>query len=392
MSKINIKFNNKNYSIDPASLADATSKFEAHLISMIGGSEVLEGDGQEFHKLAPTALMFRSTAPLDELQEVQINGVTIDPSNYTTKEGSTIITLPIEYLKTFGADNYEISVVSDSKSVSGGFSVVEPELNEYGFYYNQPYVGYVSYYDQIWVFFLREDGTMDVMILTEDYSETCSYEMDGNNITVNGATGTFTGSVGATEIYCNEVATNFVLGDEFIVADEDYIYIYREDLDGYEARVIDKTKASYSLVKSNINGKPLVSLSHFMFEMNPNITVLPQFPADWMMSTKIAMGEGMFYGCSNLREAIIPNTFTQLPFMLFKNCRNLEKVVIPKTIIGVGNEVFADCTSLTTIIYEGTIEQYNSTFYYNTDKTDEMSIFYNVPATEVICSDGTVAL
>jgi hypothetical protein len=39
MAKINISFNEKNYSIDPASLADATARLEAHLASMMGGSE-----------------------------------------------------------------------------------------------------------------------------------------------------------------------------------------------------------------------------------------------------------------------------------------------------------------------------------------------------------------
>lgn len=40
MANLNIKFNNKNYSIDPASLADATARLEAHLTSMVGGGDV----------------------------------------------------------------------------------------------------------------------------------------------------------------------------------------------------------------------------------------------------------------------------------------------------------------------------------------------------------------
>ena len=43
--------------------------------------EVLEGTGAEYYTLAPTALSFRSTAPLNEFQEVKVNGETVDPSN-----------------------------------------------------------------------------------------------------------------------------------------------------------------------------------------------------------------------------------------------------------------------------------------------------------------------
>lgn len=40
MANLNIKFNNKSYSIDPTSLADATTRLEAHLASMAGGGDV----------------------------------------------------------------------------------------------------------------------------------------------------------------------------------------------------------------------------------------------------------------------------------------------------------------------------------------------------------------
>lgn len=102
--------------------------------------ERLEGDGQFFDTEAPAALSFRSTAPLSEFQGVQINSETVDPSSYTLEEGSTIVKLSQDYLKTLGIGNYEISVVSDSKTVKGSFIVTPRELSEYGFYYNHPYI------------------------------------------------------------------------------------------------------------------------------------------------------------------------------------------------------------------------------------------------------------
>lgn len=103
-------------------------------------AERLEGDGQFFDTEAPAALSFRSTAPLSEFQGVQINGETVDPPSYTLEEGSTIVKLSQDYLKTLGIGNYEISVVSDSKTVKGSFIVTPRELSEYGFYYNHPYI------------------------------------------------------------------------------------------------------------------------------------------------------------------------------------------------------------------------------------------------------------
>jgi hypothetical protein len=101
--------------------------------------ERLEGDGAEYYTLAPTALSFRSTAPLNEFQSVQINSVTVDPSNYTLEEGSTIVTFPIDYLKTLNRGNYEVTIASENKTVKGEFNVAAPDLNKLGFYYNQPY-------------------------------------------------------------------------------------------------------------------------------------------------------------------------------------------------------------------------------------------------------------
>ena len=138
------------YSVDTNKLADATASLEAALDNL--NSERLEGDGAEYCTMAPTALSFRSTAPLNELNEVQINGVTVDPSNYTLEEGSTIVTFPIEYLKTLNVGNYEVTVASESKTVKGGFNIKAPELNEHGFYYNIPYSAHVN-------FTYRRDGT-----------------------------------------------------------------------------------------------------------------------------------------------------------------------------------------------------------------------------------------
>lgn len=401
-----------------------------------GGTAILEGDGQNYHQFAPTALTFRSTEPLEEFKEVQVNGETVDPENYTLEEGSTIVTLKPEYLKTLGGGKYEIAIVSQNKTTSGKFDVTVPQLNEYGFYYNQPYVGYVAYYGKNWVFFFREDGTLDFMILGSDYLETCPYTIENGIITVNGSQGVFTASATTEGVYCNELATAFVLGNESIAADEDYVYVYNEELGGYEVNVIDKTKAEYGAIKTGINGIDTVKLVDAFLTGNDNGTtgenstliVIPQIP-----NTVTTIGRYAFYKCTQIENIEIPASVTKIDDTAFSGCTSLKRVTfaegsqlttieslafedcisldgitIPASVKHIGSYVFGDCssltnitisdsvtiiasgafcrcTSLTDIIYEGTMAQWNAI-----TKQDKWN--FNVPATYVQCTDGQVSL
>lgn len=509
MAKTNIKFNNKNYEIDEASLSTATSALKSHLSTTMAGTgatinfggtaynidstklstatnnfithlntiagngaevvvngtkysvdstklsgalselgtafdklenptpdepaeERLEGDGAEYYTLAPTALSFRSTAPLNELQEIQIDGVTVDPSNYTLEEGSTIVTFPIEYLKTLNVGNYEVDVVSDSKSVKGGFTVAAPELNEYGFYYNQPYTAYVDYFQDNTVFFIREDGTIDVTV--SGAIETCPYTISGNSMTVTtSGMGDVHFEISADGIECIELATNFVINDEYAVADNDYIYIYKEDLGGYEVSAIDKTKAEYGKIKNRIRDKVVTQIGASAFQNNVNLITLPAQESieprlyqhirvideyafsgcDGLRTIHIPssieiIGGNAFSNCSNLENVELYSNISSLSYGIFSGCSKLSNIVIPDSVESIESDAFygcsslkelymhasvkyiqidafAECTSLTDIIFNGNIEDWNSIY--------KMAGWNrNVPATHVQCFDGQVAL
>ena len=296
-------------------------------------TSITEGDGQTFHVFAPSTLSFRSNAPLSEFKEVKVNGQTVDPSNYTLTEGSTIVTFNIDYLKTLDVAKHEVTIVSDSGSPSAKFEVIEPETNEHGFYYNQPYTGYVSYYDQNWVFFLREDGTMDFIVLDDGYTEVASYTFENDILTVTSVSGVFTGTADKTEIYCNELATTFTLGNESIVADEDYIYVYKEELGGYEVNAIDRTKSEYIDIKTGINGKPTVKLADYMFYENKNLTVFPKIP-----NSVTTIGKSAF-AYSNLTSVTIPNSVTTIGEHAFVYSQ-LTSVTIPDSVTTIGEYAF----------------------------------------------------
>ena len=320
--------------------------------------ERLEGDGAEFYILAPTPLSFRSDAPLNELQEVQINGVTVDPSNYTLEEGSTIVTFPIDYLKTLDVGEYEVTVASESKSVKGGFTVAAPELNEHGFYYNQPYGGFIDYLGGVTAVFIHEGETLDVFI--GGTPATCSYTLSGNNMTVNTPTmGVLNCTISddGKEVYCTELSTSFVLANESIVADDDFLYVYEELLGGYSVTPIDITQSSYGAIKTGIYDKNTVAIPFNAFYYANNLVVAPA----------------------------IPNTIKEISRQAFYSCSLLTQIVIPNSVENIGQSAFGYCSNLTVIIFEGTTAQWNAI-----TKGDGWN--QDVPATHVQCSDGTVEL
>ena len=410
--------------------------YENYLNKHVGGlvgDEVtmLNGDGQSYYTLAPSTLSFRSSADINDFQEVQINGVTLDQSNYTVTEGSTIINLSIDYLKTLGEADYSISIVSKTGSTSAGFSVVKPDLNEYGFYYDQPYYARVSALDDEAVaFFIRGDGTADVINIISEDIYTVTYTTIENTVTFDcselglGILNCTVSSDGM-EVYCTEFDTHFILGNEDIVADEDYIYTYDSDLGGYVVNAIDKTQTSYDPIRTGINGYPTVCLGYGIFEGNQNLSVAPFIPSSVTqieggafenctnlssiiipssvtvtggsvfkgctslthisLSHVMSWGGESFYGCTSLASIRIPSSVSTMDGYLFAYCTSLNSVTIPDSVFRIGEGIFANCTNLTSITYEGTIEQWN-------DIDIRKSWKENCPITTVKCSDGTITL
>ena len=89
-------------------------------------------------------------------------------------------------------------------------------------------------------------------------------------------------------------------------------------------------------------------------------------------------------GCKN---STIPTdgSVTSIGGSAFSGCSSLTSITIPDSVTSIGAHAFSGCTSLTSITFEGTVAQWNvitKLFLWD----------YNVPATEVVCSDGEVSL
>lgn len=303
--------NGTEYNVDSSKLQNAISEIETVLAGT--GEERLDGDGAEFYTLAPTALSFRSTAPLNELQEIQINGVTVDPSNYTLEEGSTIVTFPIDYLKTLNVGNYEVAVASDSKTVKGNFTVAAPELNEYGFYYNQVY-----YNNNLDVGFRAYDNNLvDIFTLTLSNGvsqTTVGYEIRDGFIYADGGYALEIMEDGQLHLGAYYDETFYCAHDEFYV-DNDYLYKYEDN--GFRAFVLDNTKERYNPARSNIMGMD-VNLD-LAYNWCTNVTEI-----------EVAYGVKELYlpvnSLNSLRTIILSNSITYINMTDFSN-PNIENIV-----------------------------------------------------------------
>ena len=85
--------------------------------------------------------------------------------------------------------------------------------------------------------------------------------------------------------------------------------------------------------------------------------------------------------------SVIPSngSVTSIGNYAFYGCTSLTSITISNRITNIGTYAFYGCTNLTSIAFDGTVEEWNAI---------SKSTVWNtaVPATEVVCSNGTVSL
>lgn len=86
--------------------------------------EIIAGANGTWQKGTQDGLSFTSNAAFDDFIKVQVDGKDLDASNYTTKEGSTIVTLKASYLETLSVGKHTLAIVSDTGTAETEFTIL----------------------------------------------------------------------------------------------------------------------------------------------------------------------------------------------------------------------------------------------------------------------------
>ena len=98
-----------------------------------------------------------------------------------------------------------------------------------------------------------------------------------------------------------------------------------------------------------------------------------------------SIGASAFTKCAGLTSITIPDSVTSIGSTAFYDCTGLTSVTIPDSMRSIGNSAFYGCSGLTSITFTGTTAQWSAISKDSYWKS-------KVPATQVICSDGSVSL
>ena len=90
-----------------------------------------------------------------------------------------------------------------------------------------------------------------------------------------------------------------------------------------------------------------------------------------------------FENCFNLTEISIYPQF--IGHSAFKNCKSLKKISLCSQLERISDYAFYNCMNLHNIIFEGTVAEWMAI-------PKGVNWVHNVPATKVICLNGTIPL
>ena len=114
----------------PATSTPATSTTTAPASSAAAAPaqvtyDILDGAGSSWTQNTDGSLAIRGSGEISKFRAVKVDGVTVDPVNYTVTEGSTIITFKPEYLKSLSAGNHSFELVWTDGTAATNFTVAE---------------------------------------------------------------------------------------------------------------------------------------------------------------------------------------------------------------------------------------------------------------------------
>lgn len=335
MAKINIVFNNKNYSIDESSFAAASSRLQQHLSTTMSGSgATINFDGISYG-----------------IDSTKLSATTNDfISHLGTVAGSgyKVVVNGVEY----GVDSTKVAgAVSELETVLGNLNNpddVTSETYEAGLYQT----GAIALYNEqgaeaiegmmikSWDELLAEgavsveNGVVYTPFDTNEWVNPSSDALvgdlmlpyDGSVIKIGNAywdddAGNFVGHVGFT---CCENLTGVLIPDGVISIGEG---AFQESPNLVNIIIPDSVSSIGTEAFYFCTSLKSIKLS------NPNIVI----------------GEGAFSNCTGLTNVDIPDGITAINDYVFVCCENLTNIELPDSVISIGIGAFSGCTSLTSV-------------------------------------------
>ena len=89
------------------------------LFDTLDDYKTIKGSGAKWEKGSGNSLQFTANGPVRKFKELRVDGKVIDPSNYTVKEGSTIVTLKASYLQSLSTGKHTIQFVYTDGETDG---------------------------------------------------------------------------------------------------------------------------------------------------------------------------------------------------------------------------------------------------------------------------------
>jgi hypothetical protein len=357
---------------------------------------MLDGDGQTINTFAVYDHSFRSSAPMDELQEVKVNGETVDQSNYIVSEGSTIITFNRDYATKLETGNHTIDIVSQSGTASGNFNVVNeiPEGGEYraadGTVYtagstmpSKPQLGDIYAYGNYEYCY---GYTLCALCADYDVREWPHLCDSSDHIIVANRTNGWT--VGCMNDVAEPGAILGHINGESIVDSLDSAFAYMVNLKVAPAIPYGVTDLAAAFEGcTNLTTAPAIPSSVtsmvYTFDDCTSLTDL----SNLVIPSSVTDMDGTFSGCTSLTDLsdlVIPNSVTNMS-ATFMDCTSLTTApMIPSSVINM-NSTFSGCTNLTTApVIPSSVTDMGHTFAYCTNLTGTIEINAN-PNTYNIC-------
>ena len=101
------------------------------------------------------------------------------------------------------------------------------------------------------------------------------------------------------------------------------------------------------------------------------------------------IGKNAFYGCTALREIVIPSTVSSIGFLAFYKCTSLESATIPAATTRIGHSLFYGCTALKNVTLESLTTELPTYMFYNCSSLTSITIPRNVTTLGDDCFFGT---